>query len=91
MYYRGQSLATLVFRPANKHRIDMHHRFFDGADLETPTDFVHKGSYVQMEVDARGARRILKRSNVGKLMRAIRDVNHSLVRYCFTLALVGVV
>jgi len=39
--------------------------------------FHFTGNYGRVTVDARGARRILKRRNVGRLMAAIREVNHS--------------
>jgi hypothetical protein len=77
VYYRGNSLAVIVFRPADKYRIDIHERFLDGLDAETRTEFTAGGSYGQVTVDARGAHRILQRRNVGRLMKAIRDVNHS--------------
>jgi hypothetical protein len=77
VYYRGNSLAVIVFRPAGKYRIDIHKRFLDGLDPETRAEFTLSGSYGQVTVDARGAHRILQRRNVGRLMKAIRDVNHS--------------
>ena len=39
--------------------------------------FHFTGNCGRVTVDARGARRILKRRNVGRLMAAIREVNHS--------------
>src|SRR5450759_4766457 len=30
VYYRGNSLAVIVFRPADKYRIDIDERFLDG-------------------------------------------------------------
>ena len=77
VYYRGNSLAVIVFRPAGKYRIDIHERFLDGLDAETRAEFTLTGSYDHVTVDARGAHRILQRRNVGRLMNAIRDVNHS--------------
>ena len=77
VYYRGNSLATIVFRPAGQYRIDIHKRFLDGLDPETRAEFTLTGSYRQVTVDARGAHRILQRRSVGRLMKAIRDVNHS--------------
>jgi len=77
VYYRGNSLAVIVFRPADKYRIDIHERFLAGLDPETRAQFTLTGSYGQATVDARDAHRILQRRNVGRLMKAIRDVNHS--------------
>ena len=77
VYYRGNSLAVIVFRPVGKYCIDIHKRFLDGLDPETRAEFTLSGSYGQVTVDARGAHRILQRRNVGRLMKAIRDVNHS--------------
>ena len=77
VYYRGNSLAVIVFRPAGKYRIDIHKRFLAGLDAETRAEFALSGSYGQVTVDARAAHRILQRRNVGRLMKAIRDVNHS--------------
>lgn len=77
VYYRGNSLATIVFRPANKYRIDIHDLFISKAHLEPQVKFVHSGSYGRVEADAGDAHRILQRRNIGKLMRAIREVNHS--------------
>src|SRR5450759_1215112 len=77
VYYRGNSLAVIVFPPADKYRIDIHKRFLDGLDPETRAEFTLTGSYGQVTVDARAAHRILQRRNVGRLMKAIRDVNHS--------------
>jgi len=77
VYYRGNSLAVIVFRPAGKYRIDIHKRFLDGLDPETRAEFALSGSYGQVTVDTRAAHRILQRRNVGRLMKAIRDVNHS--------------
>src|SRR5450759_2887946 len=77
VYYRGNSLAVIVFRPADKYRIDIHGRFLEGLDPETRAEFTLTGSYGQVTVDARGAHRTLQRRNVGRLMKAIRDVNHS--------------
>ena len=77
MCYRGNSLAVIVFRPASKYRIDIHKRFLDGLDPETRAESTLAGSYARVTVDARGAHRILQRRHVGRLMKAIRDVNHS--------------
>jgi hypothetical protein len=81
VYYRGNSLATIVFRPADMYRIDVHKEFFgsdnNGAGLDQELDFVLAGAYARMEVDARGAHHILSRRNVGRLMKAIRKVNYS--------------
>jgi len=77
VYYRGNSLAVIVFRPADKYRIDIDERFLDGLDPETRAEFTLTGSYRQVTVDARTAHRILQCRNVGRLMKAIRDVNHS--------------
>ena len=77
VYYRGNSLAVIVFRPAGKYRIDIHKRFLDGLDPKTRAEFTLAGSYGRVTVDARGAHRILQHRNVGRLMKAIRDVNHS--------------
>ena len=77
VYYRGNSLAVIVFRPAGKYRIDIHRRFLEDLDPETQAEFTFSGSYGQVTVDAHGAHRILQRRNVGRLMKAIRDVNHS--------------
>ena len=77
MYYRGNSLAVIVFRPADMYRIEIHERFLAGLDQKTREEFTLTGSYRQVTVDARGAHRILQRRNVAKLMKAIRDVNHS--------------
>ena len=77
VYYRGNSLAVIVFRPADAYRIDIHKRFLAGLDAETRAEFTLTRSYGQATVDARDAHRILQRRNIGRLMQAIRDVNHS--------------
>ena len=77
VYYRGNSLAVIVFRPEGKYRIDIHKRFLDGLDPKTRAEFTVSRSYGRVTMDARGAHRILQRRNVGRLMTAIRDVNHS--------------
>jgi hypothetical protein len=55
----------------------IHKRFLDGLDWETRAEFTLSGSCGQATVDAGGAHRILQRRNVGRLMKAIRDVNYS--------------
>ncbi len=77
VYYRGNSLATIVFRPADRYRIEIHERFLEYFDAETKARFHESGRYRWVEVRARDAHRILQRSNIGKLMKAIRRVNHS--------------
>src|SRR5450759_3652452 len=77
VYYRGNSLAVIVFPPADKYRIDIHKRFLDGLDPETRAEFTLTGSYGRVTADARAAHRILQRRNVGRLMKAMRGVNYS--------------
>ena len=77
VYYRGNSLAVIVFRPADKYRIVIHKRFLDGLDPETRAEFTLAGSYGQVTLHARAAHCILQRRKIGRLMKAIRDVNHS--------------
>jgi hypothetical protein len=77
VYYRGNSLATIVFRPAGSFYVDIHERFFEGAGLDSNSATALVGRYRRAEVDAKGVHRLLKSANVSKLMRAIREVNHS--------------
>ena len=77
VYYRGNSLAVVVFLPAVKYRFEIHERFLDGLDPETRAEFALSRSYGQVTLDARGAHRILRRRNVGRLMKAIRDIARS--------------
>ena len=77
LYYRGNSLATISFRPEGMYRIETHQRFLKYLDEVTTAPFEESGEYRRAEVDAQGAHRILQRDNIDKLMKAIRDVNHS--------------
>jgi len=77
VYYRGNSLAVIYFSPADMYRVEIHERFLAGLTTETRAQFTPSGKYRRVTVDARGAHRILQRRNVGRLMKAIRDVNHS--------------
>jgi hypothetical protein len=77
VYYRGNSLAVIFFCPAETYRIEIHKRFLDGLDAETQGKFTIGRSYGQVTVGAREAHRVLQRRNVGRLMKAIREVNHS--------------
>jgi hypothetical protein len=77
LYYRGNSLATISFRPEGMYRIETHHRFLRFLDDVTTAPFEESGEYRRVEVDAHGAHRILQRDNIDTLMKAIRDVNHS--------------
>jgi len=76
VYYRGNSLAVIVFGPADKYRIEIHKRFLDGLDPETSGVHVHRQLRPANGGRSR-AHRILQRRKVGRLMKAIRDVSHS--------------
>ena len=75
VYFQGNNLATVIFRPGDTYLIDIHEKFFEGAGLKESTDFSTWGSYVRVETDAKGAHRLLQRRNIGRLARAIRKVN----------------
>lgn len=77
VYYRGNSLATIVFRPHGLYWVDIHDRFFHGAGLDPGLITSHFRSYSRVEVDQRGLHALLQQRNVGRLMRAVREVNHS--------------
>ena len=55
VYYRGNSLAVIVFLPAEKYRFEIHERFLDGLDPETRAEFTLSRSYGQVTLDARTA------------------------------------
>ena len=57
-----------------KYRVDIHERFLAGVDPETKAGLTFSRRCGQAAVDARGAHRLLQRRNVGKLMKAIREV-----------------
>jgi len=77
VYYRGNSPATIVFRHADTYRIEIHERFLAGLDKGTRAKFSVSRGYGRVEVDAHDAHQVLRRPNIDKLMKAIRDVNHS--------------
>ncbi len=77
LYYRGNSLATVSFRPDRMYRVETHRRFLKFLDEATRAPFQESGEYRRVEVDAAGAHRLLQRDNIDKLMKGIRDVNHS--------------
>jgi hypothetical protein len=77
VYYRGNSLATIVFRRAEMYRIEIHERFLAGLDPQTQAKFSVSRGYGRVEADAHDAHQVLQRPNIDKLMKAIRDINHS--------------
>ena len=74
---RRSSLAVIVFRPAGKERTGVHERFLAGVDPETKAGLTVSCGCGPAAVDARGAHRLLQHRNVGKLMKAIREVARS--------------
>jgi hypothetical protein len=77
LYYRGNSLATIFFRPRDLYRIEIHQEFVKGLGEETMARFEESCKYRWVEVGAGDAHRILQRSHIKKLMTAIREKNHS--------------
>lgn len=83
VYYRGNILAEIVFRPADKYDVDIHKKFFEPADLIMPRskknmhEEANVRSYYRLRVDARGALQLLQRKNIDRLKKVIRKVNHS--------------
>ena len=53
VYYRGNSLATIVFRPKGLYWVDIHDRFFNGAGLDSELVTDHFRAYSRVEVDSR--------------------------------------
>lgn len=78
VYYRGNSLATIHFRPAGLYNVVIHKRFLNGVDLDDlKKKVIKKSSYFHIPVNAQDAHRLLQRKNLTKIKKAIRDVNHS--------------
>ena len=74
VYQRRNSVAVIVFRPAGKYRVDIHERFLASVDPETQAGLTFSRRCGPAAADAPGAHRLLQRRNVGKLMKAIREV-----------------
>ncbi|MEI6451313.1 MAG: hypothetical protein WCP98_15410 [Actinomycetes bacterium] len=73
----GNRLATIVLWPAGKYRVDIHEPFLAGLGTVAQAQFTQSGECRRMTVVAPEARRVLRKSNVGRLVKGIRIVNRS--------------
>jgi len=78
IYYQGNPLATIVFRPNGEHYFDTHKKFFQRTTMDREFTYQSGASadYVRMTGDAATMRRALTSKYVEQLQKAIEAVDY---------------
>ena len=78
IYFAGNVLATVAFRPNGLYRIDFQQKFLGKTKIEMDSrvNLTPRGQYPYQDCDAKMAHVLLQQRNVGQLMRGIREVNN---------------
>jgi hypothetical protein len=78
IYFAGNVLATVSFRPHGLYRIDFQAEFLKHTsfqDVDARVCLVPRDHYPYQDCDPKLAHVLLQQQNLGELMRAIRKVN----------------
>ena len=78
IYYRGNSLARVTFRPKNKYEVAINKGFFENTSAATDGRFSKrtKGDYVYLIVTSKLLHPLLKRKHLNEFASRIKQVKH---------------